>query len=199
MQKLLSALIKAKLAISNPVKDSKNPHFRNTYASLESVLDAVTGPLLANGLALVQTMKPAPDDVLLETTLWHAESGESIVSTVALSPAKKDPQGYAASCTYYRRLSIKSLLGLAEVDDDGTAASAPAPTPAKPGAATQKVIDKIGGKVVPTMDSMTLCGAMREAKTLAELDALAAQAKALPESERGEAREIYSKRKGELS
>lgn len=199
MQNLLSALIKAKLAISNPVKDSKNPHFRNTYASLESVLDAVTGPLLSNGLALVQTMKPATDDVLLETTLWHAESGESIVSTVALSPSKKDPQGYAAACTYYRRLSIKSLLGLAEVDDDGNVASAPATAPSKPGATVQKVIDKIGGKVVPTMDAMTLCGAMREAKTIADLDALAAQAKHLPESERGEAREIYARRKEELS
>jgi len=199
MQHLLSALIKAKLAISNPVKDSKNPHFRNTYASLESVLDAVTGPLLANGIALVQTMKPTNDDTLLETTLWHAESGESIVSTVALSPAKKDPQGYAAACTYYRRLSIKSMLGLAEVDDDGNAASQPVTHSAKPGPATQKVIDKMGGKVVPTMDAMTLCGAMREAKTLADLDALAAQAKHLPESERGEAREIYAKRKEELS
>ena len=96
-------------------------------------------------------------------------------------------------------MTIKSLLGLAEVDDDGTAASAPAPAPAKPGAAVQKVIDKIGGKVVPTMDAMTLCGALREAKTLAELDTLAAQAKSLPESERGEAREIYAKRKEELS
>lgn len=199
MQNLLSALIKAKLAISNPVKDSKNPHFRNTYASLESVLDAVTGPLLANGLALVQTMKPAPDDVLLETTLWHAESGECIVSTVALSPAKKDPQGYAAACTYYRRLSIKSLLGLAEVDDDGNVASAPATQQARAGSLTQKVIDKIGGKVVPTMDAMTLCGMLREAKTLAELDSLVAQAKLLPESERGEAREIYTKRKEELA
>jgi ERF superfamily len=191
MKHLLSALIKAKLAISNPVKDSKNPHFRNTYASLESVLDAVTGPLLANGIALVQTMKPTNDDTLLETILWHAESGESIVSIVALSPAKKDPQGYAAACTYYRRLSIKSMLGLAEVDDDGNEASQPQQQRKAPSAAAQKVMQKLGGELV---DGPTLVGMIREAKDLAALNALAAKAKGLPEAEKAEAREAYSQR-----
>jgi len=198
MNNLLKALVSAQSEITNPVKDSKNPHFKNNYASLESVLEAVTKPLNKHGLVLTQTIIPHPI-VSLVTTLWHAESGERIDSVIPLNPSKQDPQGYAAACTYYRRMTIKSLLGLAEVDDDGTAASAPAPAPAKPGAAVQKVITKMSGTIVPTMDAMTLCGALREAKTLAELDSLAAQAKSLPESERGEAREIYAKRKEELS
>jgi hypothetical protein len=198
MNNLLKALVSAQSEITNPVKDSKNPHFKNNYASLESVLDAVTKPLNKHGLVLTQTIIPHPI-VSLVTTLWHAESGERIDSVIPLNPSKQDPQGYAAACTYYRRMTIKSLLGLAEVDDDGTAASAPVPAPAKPGATVQRVITKMSGTIVPTMDAMTLCGALREAKTLDELDALAAQAKSLPETERGEAREIYAKRKGELA
>lgn len=197
MNNLLKALVSAQAEITNPVKDSKNPHFKNNYASLESVLDAVTKPLNKHGLVLTQTIMPTPV-VSLVTTLWHAESGEHIDSIVPLNPSKQDPQGYAAACTYYRRMTIKSLLGLAEVDDDGNEASTPAPVRQAP-RAVDKVIAKMSGTIVPTMDAMTLCGALREAKTLAELDALAAQAKSLPESERGEAREIYAKRKGELA
>jgi hypothetical protein len=197
MNNLLKALVSAQAEITNPVKDSKNPHFKNNYASLESVLDAVTKPLNKHGLVLTQTIMPTPV-VSLVTTLWHAESGEHIDSIVPLNPAKTDPQGYAAACTYYRRMTIKSLLGLAEVDDDGNEASTPAPARQQP-RAVQQVIAKLGGEVVPEMDSATLCGLMREAKTLDELNKLAEKAKLLPVSERNEPRETYTKRKGELA
>lgn len=191
MQDLLKALLAAKRAISNPVKDSKNPHFRNNYASLESVLDAVNGPLHDNGLVLVQTVSPLDNDALLTTTLWH-ESGQSIASSVALNPAKKDPQGYAAAATYYRRLSIKAMLGLAEVDDDGEEASGRG--------AVARVQAKFGGsRVVPEHDAATLVSMMQEAKTMADLDSLAGKARNLPERDKGIVREAYQSRKEALS
>ena len=140
---------------------------------------------------LTQTLRQEPTGVALVTTLWHAESGESMESVIALNPAKTDPQGYAAACTYYRRLSIKAMCGLAEVDDDGNEASQPAQQRKAPSAAAQKVAQKLGGEVI---DGPTLIGLIREAKDLAALNALAAKAKGLPEEEKTEAREAYSQR-----
>jgi hypothetical protein len=118
-------------------------------------------------------------------------------SWIALNPAKQDPQGYAAACTYYRRLSIKALCGLAEVDDDGNEASKPAAKQAapKPSVTAQKVAQKVGGEI---LDVVTLVGMMNEAKDLASLNALAAKAKGLPEADKQQARAAYAERIEEL-
>ena len=194
MNNLLQALCAASAEISNPVRDSKNPHFRTNYASLESVLAAVTMPLQKHGLVLTQTTEPTENDVLLRTSLWHAKTGERIDSTILLNPSKKDPQGVAGAATYYRRLAIKALLGLAETDDDGNEASGHAPQHAqpqpKPRANAEKVVAKLGGEIVET--GMELIGAMRECKTVEALNAVAQRAKKLPDAERAEARGVYT-------
>lgn len=208
MQNLLTALCSASAEISNPKKDSKNPHFRNEYASLESVLDAVMGPLQRHGLVLTQVLNTVEGDIELRTTLWHAKSGEHLESAIRLSPQKRDPQGYAGACTYYRRLSIKSMLGLAEVDDDGNEASQleprqqakpPAKQTAKPitTPAVQKVQQAIGGEIVDT--SMEICAAMEECVSLDYLAELAERAKKLPQEERAECREVYLRRRDALT
>lgn len=211
MQNLLTALCSASAEITNPKKDSKNPHFRNEYASLESVLEAVMAPLQRHGLVLTQTMEPVTDDMMLRTTLWHAKSGERLDSCIVLAPQKRDPQGYAAACTYYRRLTIKALLGLAEVDDDGNeasqptrpakVASAPAPAAAPAAAAKSKAVEavqqKLGG-VVENVSAPEIIGGMMESKTLAKLDEWAGRCKALSERERIEIREVYKSRRSEL-
>lgn len=191
MKNLLKSLLAAQAEITNPVKNASNPHFRNRYADLSSVLESVQEPLNKQGLVLTQTLRQEAAGVSLVTTLWHADSGESMESIIALNPAKTDPQGYAAACTYYRRLSIKAMCGLAEVDDDGNEASQPQQQRKAPSAAAQKVVQKLGGEVI---DGPTLIGLIREAKDLAALNALAAKAKGLPEEEKTEAREAYSQR-----
>lgn len=197
MNNLLTALCAASAEISNPVRDSKNPHFRTNYASLESVLAAVASPLQKHGLVLTQTTEPTENDVLLRTTLWHAKSGERLDSTILLNPSKKDPQGVAGAATYYRRLAIKALLGLAETDDDGNEASGHVPqhqpqqqAQAKPRVNANKVVEKLGGEIVET--GMELIGAMRECKTVDALNAVAQRAKKLPDAERAEARGVYT-------
>lgn len=198
MKNLLKSLLAAQAEITNPVKNASNPHFRNRYADLSSVLESVQEPLNRQGLVLTQTLRQEPAGLAMVTTLWHAESGESMESIIPLNPIKQDPQGYAAACTYYRRLSIKALCGLAEVDDDGNEASKPTPQKATPkpvSPTAQKVAQKLGGEVI---DGPTLVAMLREAKDVATLDSLAAKARSLPENERGEAREAYSERKAVL-
>jgi hypothetical protein len=201
MQNLLTALCSACAEITNPKKDSKNPHFRNEYASLESVLEAVMAPLQRHGLVLTQTLEPVTDDMVLRTTLWHAKTGERLDSTIVLAPQKRDPQGYAAACTYYRRLSIKAMLGLAEVDDDGNEASQPTQAPRAKAAPTSKAVEavqaKLGG-VVEAPSAPEIIGGMMESKTLAKLDEWAGRCKSLSERERIEIREVYKTRRAEL-
>jgi hypothetical protein len=36
------------------VRDSKNPHYRSKYASLDAVLDCIQAPLLESGLTAIQ-------------------------------------------------------------------------------------------------------------------------------------------------
>lgn len=201
MQNLLTALCSASAEISNPKKDSKNPHFRNEYASLESVLEAVMAPLQRHGLVLTQTLEPATEDMILRTTLWHAKTGERMDSCVVLAPQKKDPQGYAAACTYYRRLTIKALLGLAEVDDDGNEASQPQAAPVQRIAPKPKAVEAVQQKMgcdVVELSAPEVVGGMREAKTLAQLDSWAQRVKGLSEREKAEAREVYKARRAEL-
>ena len=120
MKNLLSALLKAKIEMPDPKKNAANPHFKNKFADLGQVMDCLEGPLANHGLVVTQTM--AEGNVLV-TTLWHAESGESLESRMTLMPAKNDPQGQGSAITYGRRYALKALFGMVDVDDDGNAGS----------------------------------------------------------------------------
>ena len=122
MQKLIPALVKARLAFKPIAKDRINPHYKTKYATLDSVLDAVTEPLAANGLAIVQTVNPVAEQPILTTHLYH-ESGESIESNYPL-PAIADPQKLGAAITYARRYALCAILSVtADEDDDGNSSS----------------------------------------------------------------------------
>lgn len=145
--KLFTALVKAQAEMGNPVKDSTNPHLRNKYASLASVLDACRLPLANNGVVVYQSASIVPDmpnHVVVTSMLVHGESGESISDSLPIPLAKNDAQGIGSAITYGRRYMLLAQLGLApddEDDDDGNKASGrtqqqPAqpqrPQPAKP-------------------------------------------------------------------
>ena len=76
MINLIQALIKARAEFPSIQKDKVNPHFKVSYASLDSVLDAVTPALCKHGLAIVQLMEKGN---ILKTHLFH-ESGEFLTS-----------------------------------------------------------------------------------------------------------------------
>lgn len=124
MKELATAMAKAQSQIKTALKDSKNPHFKSSYADLTSVWDACREALTKNGFSVIQrTDFDAGGEVWLETMLLHA-SGEHIASRYPLRPAKQDPQGYGSAITYARRYCLAAIVGVvADEDDDDNAAS----------------------------------------------------------------------------
>jgi ERF superfamily len=115
------ALLAAQKQMTFAAKDSTNPHFKNKYAGLPQVIDAIKGPLNDNGITFIQTPTiPEIDDVrlLLVTRLLH-ESGEWIEDTAICPMPKQDPQGLGSAMTYLRRYSLAAICGLYQDDDDG--------------------------------------------------------------------------------
>ena len=123
---LMGALLKAKLSMGKLLKDSKNPHFKSSYASLAAVIDTITTPLLEAGIVLVESPVPDVADgfVAIDVTLFHPESGESITYRSSGMPiAQRTPQGIGSTITYARRYHLMTVFGLAPEDDDGNAGS----------------------------------------------------------------------------
>lgn len=123
IEKIAPALVKAQIKIKGAVKDSTNPHFRSKYADLSSVVDAVKGPLLEQGIIFLQGIHDAVEGVAIETMLLHS-SGEWISSTCRIPAVKQDAQGYGSAITYGRRYGLQSMCGVPAEDDDGNAATA---------------------------------------------------------------------------
>jgi hypothetical protein len=120
---LFAALIKAQAAMGCAVKDSKNPHFRSSYASLSAVIDAVIPVLNEHGVGVLQMPHLDETQVQLTTVLLHS-SGQMVSSTVATPMGKKnDAQAVGSAITYLRRYSLQAIMGLPVEDDDGNAAS----------------------------------------------------------------------------
>lgn len=131
--KLFSALVAAQAEMRNPPKDSINPHFKSRFADLATVLDTVKPVLARHKLGVIQM--PCEVDGIgpgLATMLVH-ESGEFVRATIALRPAKMDPQGVGSAMTYARRYGLQSVCGVVgDDDDDGEQASKPAPPKQQP-------------------------------------------------------------------
>lgn len=117
------ALLAAQKEINNASKDAKNPHFRSSYASLGSVIEAVKDPLNKQGIAVIQSLSEGNDGLYLSTRLLHT-SGQWIEDTAFTPLQKADPQGVGSATTYLRRYSLAALLCITQEDDDGNAASA---------------------------------------------------------------------------
>ncbi len=126
INELAKALAAAQASINAAKRDKTNPHFRNQYATLQSVWDAAREVLAPNGLSIVQTFEATDGHRLdLTTTLLHT-SGQWIAGTISMTPSKADPQGAGSAATYARRYSLAAILGIvADEDDDGEAASRP--------------------------------------------------------------------------
>ena len=127
MSNIAGALLKAQQEITFAAKDSKNPAFKSTYANLESVIEAIKGPLNASGIVFMQTFSPsAPGFLALSTRLLHT-SGEWIEDEMTVPLQKNDAQGYGSAATYARRYALAAITGLYQADDDGQEAAKPQP------------------------------------------------------------------------
>jgi hypothetical protein len=145
INELAMALSKAQGKITGALKDSENPFFSSKYADLASCWDSCRAALSENGLCVIQTTKRG-EPVMInwettnqktgEVTTYNVASHEFIVSTMlahssgqwirtdlALIPRDVTPQGIGAAFTYGRRYGFAAIVGLAQIDDDGNAAS----------------------------------------------------------------------------
>lgn len=119
------ALLEAQKAVQDPVKNKTNPHFGNSYADLNALLEAVRPVLHEQGILLVQSPGEANGQVTLDTMFLHTESGQWVRGHASSPMSKQDPQGVGSAITYLRRYSLSAMLGLGAEDDDGNAASKP--------------------------------------------------------------------------
>lgn len=181
INELAAALALAQGQITGALKDSANPFYKSKYADLASCWDACRGPLSANGLSIVQTtLRGEPVtihwettdqesgelrqfhvdtvELVVVTTLLHA-SGQWIESSLPLIPRDASPQGMGSALTYGRRYGLTSMVGVAQVDDDGNAASGRGPTQAY--AAPHKPQGNLGAQV-PEQVAFEAAVGMRE-------------------------------------
>lgn len=140
--KLAEALALAQLEMTGALKDSKNPFFNSTYADLASVLDTVKS-CNKHGIAIIQMPFGGDGRSVGLTTLMAHSSGEwlsaAFTMTPAIKPTKADPNGqrpadlqdFGSCLTYMRRYAASSFAGVAQVDDDGNAASTKTEQPIK--------------------------------------------------------------------
>jgi len=91
-------------------KDAKNPHFKNTYATLKQVLSEVKPILSELGLLITQPI----DERGIGTVITDGK--DSIASFIPM-PNGLPPQQLGSAISYFRRYTICSLLSL-EIDDD---------------------------------------------------------------------------------
>ncbi len=123
MSNLLSKLFDAQKEMPSIQKNAINPHFKNTYVSLDGVLEIVLPVLHDRGLLLMQSPTNVDGQPALETAIYDVESGEDVRSVMMLVLGKDDPQGQGSALTYAKRYAILSILGLtADEDDDGAKA-----------------------------------------------------------------------------
>jgi hypothetical protein len=122
VDKIFVAIHAAQGAMRGATKDSKNPAFKSSYASLESVIDTARPALQSANLAFTQAPGALVDGAIEITTMLMHTSGQWLRSTLHVPLSKRDPQGVGSAITYGCRYALMATLGLPPVDDDGEAA-----------------------------------------------------------------------------
>jgi hypothetical protein len=122
IEELATALARAQGEITGALKDSANPFFKSKYSDLASCWDACRSALSKNGLAVSQFPETDGADSFLVTTLLH-NSGQWMSSRLVLKSKDDTSQAMGSAITYARRYALCSVVGVAQIDDDGNAAS----------------------------------------------------------------------------
>jgi len=126
--KLIPALVAALAEMPHPAKDGTNPHFGSRFATLPGVLSTVRPVLARHGLALLQAPGTGTRGPVVHSTLMHASGQWLELPPLEMPAVKSDPQSWGSCLSYTRRYAVLALCGVAgEDDDDGHAASQPAP------------------------------------------------------------------------
>jgi hypothetical protein len=160
---IYAALAAAQMEMGNAAKDSSNPHFKSKYADLKSVRDAALPALNRHGIAVLQPLEVGELLNIQKTIFVHAESGESLETSIPCLLGKNDMQGLGAAITYARRYGLMSLAGIAPAeDDDGNSNAARNPMGAALGDAwRQSVEDSLPENATPQQKAAAYATAIR--------------------------------------
>jgi hypothetical protein len=165
---LASALAKAQALFTNPERNREvkvtmkgGGSYVFKYATLDSIMDMVRGPLGDNGLAITHIMSLAPDGWVCAARLLHA-SGQSVECPVPILVSQDaNAQAWGSAITYAKRYGLCALLAItAEEDNDGNGACGndaepvvrKKPTPDKPKSGFTPPPPAVTGK--PSWDKM---------------------------------------------
>ena len=119
IQELASALCEAQGELDNASKSTSGHGYK--YADLGEIIDILTPVLKKHGLSHIQSPVVVGGKACLETIILH-KSGEYIANTALMAHAKlhkgNEAQMMGATIAYQRRYSLKSMFGVAEVDEE---------------------------------------------------------------------------------
>lgn len=134
MSELIKALAAALPLVEGAVRDATNPHLKNKYADLGSVIAAIR-PVTAHGVWFRQKNVQA-NGAAVETFYTHTSGEELSAGIIEVPVNKNDAQGYGSALTYARRYGLMAAFGIAPEDDDGHAAAVAKPKAKKAAPAT---------------------------------------------------------------
>jgi hypothetical protein len=164
INELAASLSKAQAEIHNPAFDSKNPHFKSSYASLAAVRNAVVPVLAKHGLSVLQDVISGLEGITCVNLLTHSSGQWIETEGITVPTDKQNAHGFGSASTYARRFSLMALACVVGDDDDDGNASVAAPAPKR------EVVDKDTGEVKPEPKSPKQ--QLEEAKTLEDLQSL---------------------------
>lgn len=188
--KIAPALVSAMGSIGGAKKDGKNPHFRSSYATLGSVIEACQAVLTANELCFIQDQGGITEHntVVMTTRLMHS-SGEWIDTVCEAKPKSFTPQDIGSAITYLRRYGLMTALGIPAEDDDGNGASRGTQETAKSGKPkneeTRKVFKDLQADIYAAgqdLDALTIWSEQQSTKDAIDL---------LPDDWANQVRQIY--------
>lgn len=123
VDQIATALSKAQADMKNPTFDAQNPHFKNRYASLAAVRDAVLPALSKHGISCHQDLVNVDGGVSSTLLLLHTSGQWIEFGPLSMPSSKHDAQGLGSSGTYCRRYQMMAVAGVVgDADDDAEAA-----------------------------------------------------------------------------
>ena len=119
---IATALLEFHKTNPHAYEDKKNPHFKNQYASLESVIKTVR-TASQFGLTFTQEMDFEGDITFVRTVMMHSSGDTRLSRTKIVSKDPNDPQKQGSAISYAKRYGLQSIFGLPSDDDDGEIAN----------------------------------------------------------------------------
>jgi hypothetical protein len=147
---IAKAVSAAMCEVQNPKFDSQNPHFRNSFASLASVRNAVVPVFARHEVCITQNLETTADGkgIACTTILTHSSGQQMVFGPLVMPASKPDSQGLGSAATYARRYALMAVCGVVgDEDDDANSATGKPAAAVKPGIG---VHDPMGDAANPT-------------------------------------------------